>query len=349
MAKRRLSRHQSWRIEKIQQQRIQRAQKQEQYIDELLHSSALNAEENGTVITQYGQSADIQMANGAITRCFLRQNIGSVVAGDRVIFRQANGSDGVIVANRQRHSELVRPDKYGKIKAIAANIDHIFIVFATEPEAQEILIDRYLVAAELQGIRPSLVFNKIDLLTPHARADYLTRFSHYQNMGYPLIEASTHSQYGLNALCHALKDANSVFVGQSGVGKSSLVNMLLESNSARVANISEANHKGRHTTTAATLYHCPTGGHIIDSPGIREFGLWHIEPERLIDGFIDFQPFIGHCQFRNCTHDNEKGCALTAAVKQGKILPLRLANYHRIMKTIVESSHLANSAQKPSH
>ncbi|WP_201258179.1 ribosome small subunit-dependent GTPase A [Piscirickettsia litoralis] len=223
------------------------------------------------------------------------------------------------------------------------------MVFASEPEAQEILIDRYLVAAELQGIRPSLVLNKIDLLSLEAQKEYLQRFQHYRDMGYDLIQASTKGNHGLAPLCQALKGANNVFVGQSGVGKSSLVNMLLENDSARVAEISDSNQKGRHTTTAATLYHCPTGGNIIDSPGIREFGLWHIEPERLINGFIDFKPFIGHCQFRNCTHDNEKGCALTAAAKQGKIQPLRLTNYHRIMKTILESSHLANSAQKPTN
>ncbi|WP_201258153.1 ribosome biogenesis GTPase RsgA family protein [Piscirickettsia litoralis] len=137
MAKRRLSRRQSWRIEKTQQERIKRAEKQEQYIDDLLHSSELSAEEDGIVITQYGQSADVQITAGEVVRCFFRQNVGSVVAGDNVIFRQAKGSDGVIVANRPRHSELLRPDKYGKIKTIAANIGHILSSSPQNPKPKK--------------------------------------------------------------------------------------------------------------------------------------------------------------------------------------------------------------------
>ena len=179
-----------------------------------------------------------------------------------------------------------------------------------------------------------LLLNKADLLDPKRDATLLSTVERYREIGYRLITASCKQPGGLRELKNLLDQHISAFVGQSGVGKSSLVNHLLPGTDSRVGALSEAHAKGRHTTTTARLYHFPEGGSLIDSPGIREFALWNLEPEDVLHGFVEFRPFIGHCRFRDCKHEQEPGCALRKAVENGSIHSERFASYQQIIDSI---------------
>ncbi len=334
MAKRKLTRQQQWRIEKIQQERKDRANKRSAKGEDLLQSGELGPEQPGQVIAHYGVQVDVESTDGHVQRCHVRSNIKQLVTGDRVVFC-AGEPTGVIVACAERHSVLQRPDPYGKLKPVAANIDYIIVVLAPHPEPHANLLDRYLVAAEASGIKPMILVNKSDQIED--MADFLAMHSLdvYKTLDYPLYTASTKTQTGLNELKQALKNKTSVFVGQSGVGKSSLVNALLPDADLAVGELSESG-KGSHTTTTAKLFHFPDGGDLIDSPGIREFALWHLQPDDLIDYFVEFRPFLGHCKFRDCTHRKEPGCRLRGAVEEGLISQQRLDSYFHILGSLDE-------------
>ncbi len=340
MAKRKVSRRQVWRIEKIQAERSARASKRDAVINKQLEGGELGPEQHGLIIAHYGKQVDVEVQDGEdsgkVIRCHMRTHLGQLVTGDQVVWCQSPDS-GVVVAVEPRHSELKRPNNFGELKPVAANIDAILIVVAVEPYAHANLIDRYLVAAELSGIEPVIVLNKVDLLNDQNSARLNPLLEAYTNIGYQTIYASTHSQSGLDSLHQFLKGKTTVFVGQSGVGKSSLVNTLLPGVDIKVGELSEASRKGRHTTTTAHLFHIPEGGNLIDSPGIREFGLWHIEPEHLIDGFREFRPLIGLCKFRDCRHLEEPDCAFRKAVEEGKITQQRFDSYNQILQSMLDS------------
>jgi ribosome biogenesis GTPase len=255
------------------------------------------------------------------------------VTGDSVTWREGKPT-GVIVACNTRDSLLSRPDNHGKLKPVAANIDHIVIVIAPEPRAHANLIDRYLVAAEAIDIRPILLLNKTDLINDENR-DYLDNMlARYQDIGYQITRASTETDRGLEQLKQTLCGHISVFVGQSGVGKSSLVNSLLPGTDTRIGPLSESTAKGKHTTTTARLFHFPDGGSLIDSPGIREFALWNMDRENVLAGFIEFRPFLGLCRFRDCKHEREPRCALLDAEAEHKISPERMTSYRQIIQSL---------------
>ncbi len=331
MTKRKLSRRQQWRVEKIQQERLQRAErKRSRALDEVLTAdSALGEALEGLVIASFGASLEVEANDGQRVRCQLRQNLPLLVVGDRVIW-QAVGEGGVVTALKDRQSQLARPDAHGELKALAANIDQILVVAAPAPVYSPDLINQYLAAAELTGIAPVLVFNKIDLITEQNREDVEALLELYQSLGYPLIKASSKREHGLDTLIAQLQGRTSVFVGQSGVGKSSLVQALLPHEAISVGELSAQSGLGQHTTSTARLYHLPAGGQIIDSPGVREFRLWPMSRQELARGFIEFRPHLGHCKFRDCTHQHEPGCALREAVERGAISPLRLESYQKL-------------------
>ncbi|PZP26361.1 small ribosomal subunit biogenesis GTPase RsgA [Pseudomonas kuykendallii] len=341
MAKRQLNRRQSWRIEKVQEERAARAAKRESRALDELEGGDLGPEQTGLVIAHFGVQVEVEAEEGEIRgqvfRCHLRANLPALVTGDRVVWRAGNQGNGVIVAQLPRNSELCRPDSRGQLKPVAANVDLIVIVFAPLPEPHANLIDRYLIAAEHAGIRPLLLLNKADLEDEQNGPRLNALLAVYRQLGYPLMEVSAHEGGGMDALQAQLDGHVSVFVGQSGVGKSSLVNSLLPGVDTRVGGLSEVTGKGTHTTTTARLFHFPGGGELIDSPGIREFGLGHVSRDDVEAGFIEFADLLGTCRFRDCKHDREPGCALLKALEEGRIQPQRMASYRHIIASLPDA------------
>lgn len=328
MAKPPLSRRQRWRIDKIQQERAARSEKRESFTKEQLQGGDLGPEQPGRVIAHFGVNLEVEDAAGTRFRCQRRANLPALVTGDRVIWRPGQNNQGVIVALVPRASELCRPDSRGQLKPVAANIDQLIIVFAPLPHPHGNLIDRYLVAAAHAGVKPLLLLNKADLAETERLAGLL---SAYSSVGYPLLRVSAHKDIGMPALRGRLNGRTSVFVGQSGVGKSSLINRLLPGLDLPVGALSVTTQQGTHTTTTARLLHFPSGGDLIDSPGVREFALSHVERADVEKAFIELGPLLGHCRFRDCRHQREPGCALRSAVAQGEIRAERLDSFLRLL------------------
>ena len=330
MAKRKLTKQQASRVQR----------QQNKYQEQAKQTTGISSDEQaGLIISHYGKTSLVENTQQQLIKCKIRQNLPSLVCGDRVIWKATEKEhEGIIVAVENRGSELVRPDKHGGKRIIAANIDQILIVTAAKPALNEGLMDRYLAAAELTGISPVIIFNKTDLLNNAELETYQQRLELYRKMGYSIIYASCKQQHGLDDLLACLNNKTSVFVGQSGVGKSSLVNVLLPDAQAKTGEISSSTNKGQHTTTTARLYHLAnipgSSGSIIDSPGIREFGLWKITKAQLTDGFKEFSNYKEQCKFRNCLHINEPGCAIQQAVANHEICRQRLESYYRILESL---------------
>jgi ribosome biogenesis GTPase len=293
----------------------------------------LEAEEAGLVITNFGLHVLVEGLDGAHSgkhyRCYKRADVPSLVAGDLVIWRNANPF-GVVVARKNRSSKLARVDISGKRKSVAANVSQIFVVIACAPLPKTNLIDRYIVAAEAEKIVVRLVANKMDL-TDHKNLRYLEKvIGKYQHVGYPVIRSSVKIPFGINAIKDHLRNETSLFVGQSGVGKSSLLNLIEPTANSPTRTLSIANEQGSHTTTASRLFRVSSGGNLIDSPGTHTFSLAHLDSRQLMLGFKDFHPFLGKCKFRDCIHDEQSGCALVEATKKNLVSATRLKNYHHI-------------------
>jgi len=341
MANRKLNRRQAWRVKKIQEERAARADKKETKIAEDMEGGELGPEQSGLVIAHFGtqvlvESREDDAAARQQLRCYMRTNLGGLVTGDRVIWRLGQEGHGVVVARLERDSELQRPNMYGELKPVAANIDYMVIVVAPEPHAHRNLIDRYLVAAEISQIEPVLCLNKTDLINDENREHFEKLITDYEQVGYRFVRASSRQAQGLDELKTLLKDRISVFVGQSGVGKSSIISTLLPDEDIKVGALSEQSRKGKHTTTTATLFHFPSGGDLIDSPGIREFGLWHMSEDEVLQGFKEFEPFLGGCKFRDCRHEAEPGCAIRQALADGHIAQGRFDSYLQIVASLDE-------------
>jgi len=292
----------------------------------------------GTVISRFGQHADVEDKNNVYHRCNIRRGVKSLVCGDKVLWRLGKETKhsitGVIEAVHERTSMLSRPDVYDGVKPIAANISQILIVSSVLPAFNADIIDRYLVAAEQTGITPVIVLNKIDLLDDENSPAIEAQLKIYQDIGYQVIYVSNKTQDGIDGLTKQLNQHTSIFVGQSGVGKSTLVNSLMPDLGLITNQVSENSGLGQHTTTVARLFHFNDGGDLIDSPGIREFGLWHLTPEQVCDGFIEFSDYIGTCKFRDCKHQKDPGCALINAAEENKIHKKRLASFQRILASL---------------
>ena len=342
MSKRKLNRRQTWRAEKIQHEREKRSHNKARDLARQIQSGELSSEQLGLVICRYSKHFEVEALEGEdigkIHRCVSRTNLGSIVAGDKVIWRAGAEQSGVIESRLERKSILERPDNFGNLKAVAANIDQMLIVIACEPEPQPNLIDRYLVAAELMNIRPVLILNKADLVSDDNRDLLSNLLDRYTSLGYTTqkIISSRHQAPQMNDLPKLVDQLTSIVVGQSGVGKSSLINTLLPSAKLEVGDLSHITREGTHTTTKAKLFHLPCGGQLIDSPGIRDFSLWHIDLSQLQQGFVEISERLGQCKFRNCQHEREPGCAIISAVENGDIDEQRFNSYKRTKEAILE-------------
>jgi len=329
MSRRRLSQRQIERISQIQERRRARAAVRA----EIELSESETAPQRGVVVTRHGSHLAVADETGDIHHCLLRQNLGHVVCGDRVVWLRTGEGAGVVTAVHERTSVLARPDYAGRDKPLAANLTQLVIVVAPEPPPTGYLIDQYLVAAEIIGIKALITVNKADLLNPVADPR-LGRVPEYAALGYPVIRVTARSQDGLAPLVKHLREETSILVGQSGVGKSSLVKALLPDQDIQVGRLSNATGLGRHTTSTTTLYFLSQGGALIDAPGVRSFRLTSMDRGTLERGFREFKPYLGHCQFGDCAHDQEPGCALQAAVADGKIPAWRLESFHHMAASL---------------
>jgi ribosome biogenesis GTPase len=312
-----LTRRQKWRLEKIQAERIARANKVAD------NSQDLNTDakaQTGLVITRYGQHLLVESNSGNLVQCTARRNIDLSVAGDQVIFQATDNNKGIVTALFKRDNMLKRSNKL-----IATNIDELCLIVAIEPHYQFDLIDRYLIVAENQNLPIRLIVNKIELSSniKQVKID----FAMYEAIGYPVSYLSVKAQTGIDTLKAQLNDKTQIFLGQSGVGKSSLINELIPELNLRVNQISTKSKLGKHTTTNTTLYHIPSGGDLIDSPGVREFHLDNLSNKEILNGFKEFKPFINQCKFRNCAHINEPNCGVKNALETDDIHPKRYVSY----------------------
>ncbi|WP_297196536.1 small ribosomal subunit biogenesis GTPase RsgA [uncultured Pluralibacter sp.] len=336
MSKNKLSKGQQRRVSANHQRRLKTTAEKPDFDDNLFGEPT-----EGIVISRFGMHADVEAADGSVHRCNIRRTIRSLVTGDRIVWRPGKAAaegvnvKGIVEAVHERTSVLTRPDFYDGVKPIAANIDQIVVVSAILPELSLNIIDRYLVACEVLDVEPLIVLNKIDLLDAQSMRVVNAQMDIYRNIGYRVLMVSSHAQDGLKPLEEALTGRISIFAGQSGVGKSSLLNTLLGLQKEILTNdVSDNSGLGQHTTTAARLYHFPQGGDVIDSPGVREFGLWHLDPEQIFSGFVEFHDYAGACKYRDCKHDTDPGCAIREAVEKGEIARSRFDNYHRILESM---------------
>ncbi|WP_119393361.1 ribosome small subunit-dependent GTPase A [Salinibius halmophilus] len=289
-------------------------------------------EANGLVVAHHGRQIIVEH-DGESLLCSKSGSVPPVVAGDKVLLELDN-NEGSIVALAERRQLLTRPDWRGEKRPVAANLDQLVVIVAPSPPTPVNLIDRYLVAAHTSQLQPIIVLNKSDLLTDDS--PYHEYLAEYQALGYATQVVSANSEEGIEQIRAILGNHSSILVGQSGVGKSSITKALLPEQEIDIANISQATGKGRHTTTTSRYYHLASGGSLIDSPGIREFGLWHLDEQDVYNGFLEIQQESAYCKFRDCTHRNEPGCAVLQAVEEDRILIRRLDSLHGIIQSLTE-------------
>jgi ribosome biogenesis GTPase len=287
----------------------------------------------GRVLRVHGLASVVEAEDGRQYRCAVRRLLKTlstderniVTTGDRVWFRPARGEEGLIERVEPRHGLLTRASR-SREHVIVANVDQVVLVMSlVEPELKPHLIDRYLASAAQGGIEPILCLNKADLVDP---IPYQPLIGLYSQLGIRTLLTSATTEVGVGALRERLIGRQTVFAGQSGVGKSSLLNAIQPGLGLVVGDVSERNQKGRHTTTTAELLRLNFGGWVVDTPGLRQFQLWDIRPEEVERFFIEFHPFVPLCGYPNCRHTHEEDrCAVKRAVKRGQISASRYTSY----------------------
>jgi ribosome biogenesis GTPase / thiamine phosphate phosphatase len=258
--------------------------------------------------------------------------VDPVAVGDRVRFIDAQDGTGLITEVLPRKSKLVRknPGRKALEQVIVANVDQVFpVMAAARPEPKWNLLDRYLISAESLGLPSVICITKLDLIDEGE--ELFDEVEYYQAIGYPVILTSTVTGEGLVEMQSALQDRLSVLIGKSGVGKTSLLNAIEPEFRLKVREISSATGKGKHTTTNLEMLSLSLGGAVVDTPGMREFGLWEVDGTDLASLFPEMRPAVGACRFGwDCSHVHEPGCAILEAVSQGKISERRYQSYLRL-------------------
>jgi ribosome biogenesis GTPase len=308
------------------------SQQQQQRIDQRRSGSQHHSQGfEGLVVMNSGKKATVQLDDGRLLTCHQRANLANVVAGDKVIISLDEQHPPVIESLLPRRSLLSRPGFRGVIKPVAANVDQLLVVIAPAPGIDLDLLDRSLCYCEWQGLDAVIILNKVDLLADDYRAlcDQLAKV--YSTMGYTWIETSTEADIGLETLKYICNNKTSVFLGNSGVGKSSLTQALIPDVAIRTQQLSSSTGLGQHTTNNATLYDLEIGGQLIDAAGIRSLELSEFAIEHPDRYWRDFRPYLGQCRFNNCTHDHEPDCAIKTAVASESIALHRYQHYLRLL------------------
>ena len=299
---------------------------------------------DGTVIAVHGPLVRVQVADDTLVVASRRRlnweggtpSAARLVVGDGVTL-EMRGEDGVIVAVHARRNSLLRkaPMK-NRAQILAANVDQALLVFAAvEPEPKPGLLDRFLVACHLAGIEAVITINKID-----QGLDKVEQWlPAYEEMGYRVLRVSARTGWGLGVFKRLLVDQTTLFCGPSGAGKSSLLNAVYPGFRLKVGSLSESTGKGRHTTSMAELMPLPYGGFVVDTPGLREFGVWDATTEELEAAFPEIAGRAGSCRFPNCTHQHEPECAIREAVESGEIAESRLKSFQKILKEALDSKN----------
>lgn len=295
----------------------------------------------GRVLSVFGLTSAVEADNGAVYQCAVRRILKTlsteqrhvVAAGDRVLFRPAESSDGktregIIERIEPRRGTICRTSR-GRQHILVTNVDQLFIISsAAQPRLKPNFIDRMLVTAEKGGVRPVLCINKIDLVDPAALQPLV---GVYSQMGYRVLLLSVRTGFNVDRAARLLAGRQSVVVGQSGVGKSSLLNAVDPTLRLKVAAVSQENQKGRHTTTVARLLPLASGGYVVDTPGVRQFQLWDVIPEEVAGFYRDIRPYVSRCRFPDCTHTHEEDCAVKDAVADGRIDDRRYESFCHLL------------------
>ncbi len=285
----------------------------------------------GTIVSSYGKRFQVELTDTKQRiSCVTRGKKTDLTCGDVVTIQLTDKHEGVVESTLPRKTLLYRSNAF-KSKMLAANVTQIVIVLATQPSFYEALLNRCLIAAEAAGIHALIVLNKCDLADNDSAKQKLAL---YASLGYQVLSLS--AKEDISTLKPYLHGHASILVGQSGMGKSTIINALLPSELVRTQEVSQVLDSGKHTTTATHLYHLDEETQLIDSPGLQEFGLHHLSTGELEHAFVEFRPFLGKCRFNNCKHLQEPDCAITEAMNANKISPERLAIY-KMLRT--EISH----------
>ena len=282
----------------------------------------------GTVVAAYGKRFQVELPDKKRISCVTRGKKTDLACGDIVTIELTDKHEGVIETTLARKTLLYRSNAF-KSKILAANVSQIIIVLATQPSFYEALLNRCLIAAEAANIKPLIVLNKCDLADDNNAKQKLAL---YTSLGYQVLTLS--AKEDISSLKPYLQDEASILVGQSGMGKSTIINSLLPDEDVRTREVSHTLDSGKHTTTAAHLYHIDAHSQLIDSPGLQEFGLHHLSTDELEHAFIEFRPYLGKCRFNNCKHLQEPECAIKDAVTSGHISSERLAIYQMLRTEI---------------